>query len=92
MTLGLTAVSFILTLIILPSFWADLQQMDSTSQILSLFSDESLRNLLGWAGTIIASALILFSFVVGFQSIWYIGKVWGVIKRSLKRIEKAKKS
>jgi len=92
MTLGLTAISFILTLIMLPSFWADLQQMDSTGQVLTRLSNESFRNSLGWVGTCIGSALILFSLFVGLRSIAYLGKVWGVIKRSLKRIEKAKKS
>lgn len=92
MTLGLTAVSFILTIIMLPSFWADLQQIDKNKPELGLFSDNIFLNSFGWAGTAIGLVLILFSLFVGLQSVWYIRKISGVIKRSLKRIEKIKKT
>ena len=68
-TLGLTAVSFILTLIMLPSFWTDTQQIDASSPVLGeLFSPLRLR-ILGYAGTIFGVGLILVSLALSYLAV-----------------------
>ncbi|WKZ44926.1 MAG: hypothetical protein QY302_03925 [Anaerolineales bacterium] len=86
MTLGLTAVSFILTLIMLPSFWTDLQQIDTSDPILGTMFSTRLLNAIGYSGTFVGLALITFSLVIGYNSIKHIGQIWNVIKRALKRM------
>lgn len=86
MTLGLTAVSFILTLIMLPSFWTDLQQIDPTDQVLGKIFNIELLNFVGYSGTILGSALIVFSLVLAYRASKHTRQIWGVIKRALKRM------
>lgn len=86
MTLGLTAVSFILTLIMLPSFWTDLQQIDLSSPILGAILSRRLLNVIGYSGTFVSFALIAFSLVIACNSRKHIGQIWNVIRRALKRM------
>ena len=86
MTLGLTAVSFILTLIMLPSFWTDLQQIELTNQVLGKIFKIELLNFIGYSGTILSLALIVFSLVLAYRASKHTSQIWGVIKRALKRM------
>lgn len=86
MTLGLTAVSFILTLIMLPSFWTDLQQIELTNQVLGKIFKIELLNFIGYSGTILSLALIVFSLVLAYRASKHTRQIWGVIKRALKRM------
>lgn len=86
MTLGLTAVSFILTLIMLPSFWTDLQQIDISNPVLGRMFNPGLLNFVGYSGTFLGLTLIVFSLVMGYRSIKHIRQVWDVMKRALNRM------
>ncbi|HRQ31889.1 MAG TPA: hypothetical protein PLM89_02160, partial [Anaerolineales bacterium] len=86
MTLGLTAVSFILTLIMLPSFWIDLQQINLTDPVLGKIFSIKLLNFIGYSGTILGLALIVFSLAIAYRASKHIKQIWGVIKRALNRI------
>jgi hypothetical protein len=93
MTLGLTAVSFIITMIMLPSFWVDLQGIDAKDEVLSGFHvfgkswfDAARLNVFGYIGTGIGALLILFSLYIASRSIRHIGKVGKVINRALRRL------
>ncbi len=86
MTLSLTAVSFILTLIMLPSFWTDLQQIEQSSPILGVILSKRLLNVIGYTGTFVGFALIAFSLVIAYNSRKHIGQIWNVIRRALKRM------
>lgn len=86
MTLGLTSVSFILTLIMLPSFWTDLQQIEASDPILGTLFNTRLLNIIGYFGTVVGLALIIFSIAIGYNSIKHIGQIWNVIKRALRRM------
>jgi len=86
MTIGLTAVTFILTLIMLPSFWTDTQQIKTSNSILSELFSPSLLTLFGYAGTFLGLALIVFSLALGYLSLKHLGQIWKIIKRSLNRL------
>lgn len=93
MTLGLAAVSLILTVIMLPSFWTDLQQIESTDDVLGKFPlfgellfNAGVLNIFGCLGTLIGMALIGFSLFIALRSSRRIRKIGGVINRALDRI------
>jgi hypothetical protein len=86
MTLGLTALSLILTLIMLPSFWTDIQQINTSDSILSGIFSDNLLIFIGYAGTFLGFALIAFSLALGFFSLKHLPKIWKVIRRSLNRL------
>ena len=85
MTLGLTALSFILTLIMLPSFWTDIQQIKTGNSILSIILNIALF-LIGVLGTILAFALIGISLYIFNHSRKHVGQIWSVMQRALKRL------
>ncbi|MCL4270667.1 MAG: hypothetical protein KJZ72_14030 [Anaerolineales bacterium] len=86
MTLGLAAVSFILTLIMLPSFWTDVQQVETDSSILAGVFNTPLLNVVGWFGTTLGVALIIFSLIIAVRSARHTAQIWKVIKRALSRM------
>jgi hypothetical protein len=86
MTLGLAAVSLILTMIMLPSFWTDVQQVEASNPVLSGIFSPKILNFIGYAGSILGLGLIVFFLVIGYHSIRHIKQIWVVIKRSLKRM------
>lgn len=85
MTLGLTAVSFILTLIMLPSFWTDIQQIETGDSIPGRIIDATL-SFVGFSGTILAFALIGVSLYIFNHSRKHVSQIWGVMKRALNRM------
>lgn len=86
MTLGLTAVSFILTLIMLPSFWTDIQQVELHNSILGEIFSVWFLNAVGYVGTALGAALIVFSLVIAYKSSKHTCQIWHVIKRALSRM------
>ena len=85
MTLGLTAVSFILTLIMLPSFWTDIQQITTGDSSIGKILNHVLL-FIGISGTFLAFALILISLYIFKYSRRHISQIWGVMKRALNRM------
>ena len=85
MTLGLTAVSFILTLIMLPSFWTDIQQVDFGNSPFSRLFDVILI-MVDVLGTALAVALIGVSIYIFNYSRKHITQIWKVMKRALNRM------
>ncbi len=85
MTLGLTAVSFILTLIMLPSFWTDIQQVDFGNSPFSRLFDVILI-IVDVLGTALAVALIGVSIYIFNYSRKHITQIWKVMKRALNRM------
>jgi hypothetical protein len=86
MTLGLTAVSFILTLIMLPSFWTDIQQVEIHNTVLGEIFSTWFLNAIGYVGTTLGVALILFSLFTAYKSAKHTRQIWRVIKRALDRM------
>lgn len=85
MTLGLTAVSFILTLIMLPSFWTDIQQVDLGNSPLSRLFDVILI-IVDVLGTLLAVTLIGVSIYIFNYSRKHVTQIWKVMKRALNRM------
>jgi hypothetical protein len=79
LSLGLAAVSFILTLLILPSFWADLSMLG--------FS-KNLKETINVIGTISAAILIISGFALTMLSFWYRKQIFKIMNRSLVRLKK----
>lgn len=61
-SMAITALSLVLTILMLPSFWADLKQLGS-SKIPSIFSGEWLTRI-NFIGSWLAVSLIIFSIVI----------------------------
>lgn len=85
MTLGLTAVSFILTLIMLPSFWTDIQQINMDNLPFSSFFNAILI-IVDALGTLLAFTLIGVSIYIFNYSRKHISQIWEVMKRALNRM------
>jgi hypothetical protein len=86
MTLGLTALSLILTLIMLPSFWTDTQSVDPTNPWVSATTAREILNAIGVIGTALGCILISISVVLTLISMQQWPKILKVIKRSLHRL------
>ena len=84
MTLGLTALSLILTFIMLPSFWTDTQSVKAVSSPLI----QQVLNGFGVIGTVLGVMLIFVSIILTALSMKQWPKIWKVIKRSLTRLDR----
>ena len=84
MTLGLTALSLILTFIMLPSFWTDTQSVKEVSSPLI----QQVLNGFGVIGTVLGVILIVVSIILTALSMKQWRKIWKVIKRSLTRLDR----
>ena len=79
LSLGLAAVSFILTLLILPSFWADLAQITVMPRLMTI---------IGIVGTLFAFSLILGGAFISIFSLKNRTQISRILKRSLSRLRK----
>jgi hypothetical protein len=79
LSMGLAAVSFILTLLILPSFWADLAQINFMPNLMTG---------IGVVGTIFAFTLILCGAFITIFSLQNRAQIFKILKRSLSRLRK----
>lgn len=86
MTLGLTALSLILTLIMLPSFWTDTQSVNPANPWVSETIAREILNAIGVIGTALGCILITISVVLTLISMKQWPKILKVIKRSLHRL------
>lgn len=86
MTLGLAAASFILTLIMLPSFWVDTQQIDTNNKVLSELFSHTLLRIIGYLGTGLGVALIFFASTLLYFSAKRWKQVQEIFKRSINRL------
>ena len=80
LSLGLAAVSFILTLIMLPSFWADLAQIE--------FLPPLIKTIINYVGSSFAIILIFSGAGLTFLSFRYGGQIIKIMDRSLVRLKK----
>jgi hypothetical protein len=80
LSLGLAAASFILTLLILPSFWADLEQVN--------FLGRMIKALINYAGSTFAIVLIAGGAALTGLSLRYGNQIIKIMNRSLFRLRK----
>lgn len=85
MTLGLTALSLFLTLIMLPSFWTDIQQFRTQDLRWGGPVDFGL-GLIGFGGTFLSFGLIVISLILLGLSLKHIRKIWYVMKKAYDRL------
>jgi hypothetical protein len=91
LTVGLAAISFILTLIMLPSFWTDTQQIlfngkqESPAILSELFSKLNLT-ILGYFGTGLGILLVALSFILGFMAIRRTREILRILNRAITRL------
>jgi len=86
MTIGLAAVSLILTFIMLPSFWTDTQQIETSANVLSWFFRPTVVNLIGYFGTILGFSLIVFAIWLSYISTKRMKEIKRILQRSLDRL------
>ena len=86
MTIGLAAVSLILTFIMLPSFWTDTQQIETSANVLSWFFRPTVVNLIGYLGTILGFSLIVFAIWLSYISTKRMKEIKRILQRSLDRL------
>lgn len=80
LSLGLAAASFILTLLILPSFWADLSQIE--------FLPLNLKVWVNYTGSFFAILLIATGGAFSILALRYVPQIAKIMKRSLVRLRK----
>lgn len=80
LSLGLAAASFVLTLLILPSFWADLDQV--------AFLPDNIKNWMNYGGSVLAVALIIVGGAFSILSLRYVHQIKKIMGRSLTRLKK----
>lgn len=81
LSLGLAAASFILTLLILPSFWADLDSLRNFS--------ESVKFAINILGSVLGAILMIFGASLFLLSVRYGRQIAIIMNRSLTRLKKA---
>jgi hypothetical protein len=80
LSLGLAAASFILTMLILPSFWTDLEQVKNISA--------SIKSVLNVVGTTFALVLIVGGAALTILSLRYRSQIVKIMSRSLVRLKR----
>lgn len=80
LSLGLAAASFILTLLMLPSFWADLSQVD--------FLRPTWKDWINYTGSFFAILLIAIGGAFSLLALRYAPQIAKIMKRSLIRLRK----
>ena len=86
MTIGLAAASFILTFIMLPSFWTDTQQIETSEKVLSWLFSPLVLNVIGYLGTILGFSLIIFAVLLSYLSAKRMKQIRKILDRSLNRL------
>lgn len=86
LTAGLATVSFLLTLIMLPSFWADILQVQKVAIETNSETTLVFLPMIFWIGTLLGGVLFAFSLLLGFVSLRHLPQIWKVLRRSLNRL------
>ncbi|GAB4456369.1 MAG: hypothetical protein Kow0070_06330 [Anaerolineales bacterium] len=80
LSLGLAAASFVLTLLILPSFWADLDQV--------AFLPDNIKKWMNYGGSFLAVTLIATGGAFSILALRYVPQITKIMGRSLVRLKK----